>query len=264
MCVLLSPLDCTRQGKRDLGDLRYGTKVQWQGWGRARCSGGLRRLVEVEVRAGATYSPRPGWPAGSPALASRADQHLDLAVPLRARFGGVIALRSLRCEGARLHAVGGDAGAKQRVTNVADPLLAQGCVVLIGSAQEIRGSVDPEPDRRILTSCRSRCRRPCSSRQVGSRPCRSRSGCPSEGSSAQRWRRDPVSRACRAGPGSRSSRFGPGSRSCRADPGSRSSRSGPADPSFRSHPGDRSSRSGPHNRWRTGRVLQTSIRCLIR
>src|ERR1700752_4833865 len=89
--------------------------------------------------------------AGSPASTSRADQHLDLTVPLRARLGGVIALRSLCGEAPRLHAVGRDAGANQRVTNIADPLLAQGHVVLIAAAQEIRRSVDSELDGRILT-----------------------------------------------------------------------------------------------------------------
>jgi hypothetical protein len=78
---------------------------------KARDQGPMARLgrgrwtVERE-RAGASTSPRPELPAGSHPLTSRADQHLDLPVALRAQLGGVIALRSLRRETARLHAVG--------------------------------------------------------------------------------------------------------------------------------------------------------------
>src|SRR6266545_2835851 len=59
----------------------------------------------------------------SRALAVRADQHLDLPIALRARLGGVIALRALGREAAHLHAVGRDAGPDQRATHIADTLL---------------------------------------------------------------------------------------------------------------------------------------------
>jgi hypothetical protein len=84
-------------------------------------------------------------------LASGAGHYLDSAVTLAALLAGIVALGPFSAEPARLDPVGRDAGSNQRVTNIADPLLAQGRVVLIRSPQKIRRAVDTEANRRILT-----------------------------------------------------------------------------------------------------------------